>query len=80
VGEGRDTKEDDGWVNTTKVHCIHVWKCYNEDHYFAQLIYTKKKKYGFGEKKTSKKRKGKLFSSVYTFCFVYFLYFPLLST
>jgi hypothetical protein len=41
---GGETREGNGEMNIFKVHCIQVWKCHNETHYFLQLIYTNKKK------------------------------------
>jgi hypothetical protein len=42
---GREgTRAERGRVNMTKVHCIQICKCYNDTHYFAQLIYDIKRR------------------------------------
>jgi hypothetical protein len=40
-GEEGEERATEG-LNMIKVHCMHIWKYYNETHHFASLIYANK--------------------------------------
>jgi hypothetical protein len=42
--EGEKIRWSNGGVNMIKVHCVHMWECYNETPYYVHSVYTYKKK------------------------------------